>query len=113
MYELLYGDGTHQNGDETIQEKLEFKWTDALSKPKSNLGGTTGWAHIHRRSGGVTHDPPEVCRVHICRNNPCTADWARSKYGPYGPPIHVQQLEWPADLAAYLTCDVRGGTLSP
>ena len=105
MNDFLYGDDGHQ--------KLEFIWTEEDRRVKKNPNGTTGWAHISRRSGGVKHDPPDLCRVHICRNNPCTAVWPDSKYGPLGPPIHVRQLEWTADLEADLNGDAHGAGGEP
>ena len=63
MDAFLYG--------EAPGEKLEFKWNEDISKVKTNLNGSTGWAYIHRRSGGKKDAPPHLCRVHICRNTPC------------------------------------------
>ena len=105
MPDFLYG--------ETAHDKLEFEWNHELSRVKKNHNGTTGWGHIHRRSGGVKHNPPDLSRVHICRNNPCSAVWPESKYGVYGAPIHVQQLEWTADLEADLSGDAHGAGGEP
>ena len=80
--------------------KIEFTWNNEIRKVNSNPNGTTGFANVYRRSAGVKHDPPDLIRVHICKHSPCTAVWAPSKYGVWPIPIHVQRLEWTADLEA-------------
>ena len=46
-----------------------------------------------------------VCqRAHLCKHNPCQADWEVSKYGPLGPPIHVQPQD--DDFALLLSAKV-------
>ena len=105
MSDFLYG--------ATSGGTLEFRWNREFCRVSIRPRGTTGFAEIHRRSGGVKHDPPELCRVHLCRNNPCDADWKPSKYGVYGEPIHVQPLVWTHDLEADLNGDAAESSPMP
>ena len=93
---------------ESDRGKLECTWNEDISKWKKNHNGTTAWVNVHRRSCGVKHDDPELIRVHICKNNPCTAQWLPSKYGPMPTPIHVRQLTWTKELEADLNGDSHG-----
>ena len=43
----------------------------------------------------------ETKRFHLCANNPCAVVWPSGKYGVYGPPIHLQQIDEPPELAAF------------
>ena len=69
----------------------EIRWDTSEGCPTRNKGGTTGWARILRSSGGDV--PERARRVHKCAHNPCQAKWKSSKYGVFGPPIHVQEVD--------------------
>ena len=77
---------------------VQLQWDLAWTTVKSNDSGKTGWARVLRSCGGVLRscggDVPEgACRrFHKCAHNPCSARWSASKYGVYGPPIHVQEV---------------------
>ena len=107
MSSFLYGQS--QEG----KTYLEFTWTNELTKMTRNASGSTGWAHIHRRSGGHTNSPPFLCRVHICRHDPCDAIWSAAKYGLVPPPIHVTQVLWNEALEADLNGEFHGAGGEP
>ena len=98
---------------QTDHDRFEFTWDNSFLRSKKNKNGTTGFVHIYRRSGGVKHDPPDLGRIHVCKNDPCSAIWEPSKYGPLSVPIHVRQLEWTADLEAELNGDAHGAGGDP
>jgi hypothetical protein len=108
MSSFVYGQSR-----ETVQENLEFKWSQEPSKMTNKSNGSIGWAHIHRRSGGQKESHPLVCRVHICRKDPCEAVWPEAKYGTVGPPIHVTQFFWTEALEADLNGEVHGAGGEP
>ena len=84
--------------------KYHFQWsTWALGagvRVTSNANGSTGWAWALRASNGKKFG--NQIRVHKCANNPCTADWSANsgKYGKFPPPLHVQNSEPFAAVAA-------------
>ena len=78
---------------------VQLQWDLAWTTVKSNDSGKTGWARVLRSCGGVLRScggdvvPEGACRrFHKCAHNPCSARWSASKYGVYGPPIHVQEV---------------------
>ena len=58
----------------------EFRWRNV-----KNGNGTTGDARVVQSESRVG-----VHRLHLCANQPCTANWEVSRYGLYGPPEHVR-----------------------
>ena len=99
---------------EASSERIEFQWYEGISKRRKTSYGTAGWARIFRRSGGVKDEPPTLCRLHVCADDPCTARWPAGKYGHNPKPIHVQLLEWTADLEAELEGGAHStGSLAP
>ena len=48
--------------------------------------------------------------AHRCAWNPCRAVYPRSKYGPIGPPLHIQPSDWkpPAGADAEAADDSSG-----
>ena len=70
---------------------LQLQWDLSWTIVKSNDSGKTGWARVIRSCGGDVLGG--ACRrFHKCVHNPCTSRWTASKYGVYGPPIHVQEV---------------------
>ena len=71
---------------------LELQWDTTWSSVTSNANGSSGWARVLRSGGGDVSEG--ACRrAHQCARNPCIARRAASKYGPMGPPIHVQPVD--------------------
>ena len=78
----------------------EFEWNHKFkTKPKSNEHGTSGWATV-LHSSNPKYLPGMICRFHLCKHNPCKADYAVSKYGQVGPPIHLQEEQKESELSA-------------
>ena len=72
-------------------EQWELQWDTSFQRLGHSQYGVTGFARvISRSSGGPV--PKELIRAHLCRHNPCKADWKHdSKYGKAIPrPIHFQ-----------------------
>ena len=72
-------------------EHWELQWDTSFMRLGHSKNGVTGFARvISRSSGGPV--PVELIRAHLCRHNPCKADWKHdSKYGKGIPrPIHFQ-----------------------
>ena len=72
-------------------EHWELQWDLSFMRLGHSQYGVTGFARvISRSSGGPV--PVEPIRAHLCRHNPCKADWKHdSKYGKGIPrPIHFQ-----------------------
>ena len=71
------------------------KWQWQPTKPTRNAQGVTGWALCGDK----------VKRLHVSAKKPCSARYAPSKYGLYGPPTHVRLIE-PAPVATTTTTTV-------
>ena len=72
-------------------EHWELQWDTSFMRLGHSKYGVTGFARvISRSSGGPV--PVEPIRAHLCRHNPCKANWKHdSKYGKAIPrPIHFQ-----------------------
>ena len=50
--------------------------------------------------------PGIICRFHLCKHNPCKADYSASKYGKVGPPIHLQEEPKESELSAVAAASV-------
>ena len=59
------------------------------------------WAKVKNSSNSV-YGPGSSLRVHMCFHNPCRVDWSDGKYGPYGPPVHMQCITCMGPKAAPL-----------
>ena len=70
----------------------EFQWHCQWGGPKTNDNGTSGWAKIVKSTNAL-HPPDAICRIHLCAHNPCQAVWPATKYGPLGPPMHLQEVQ--------------------
>ena len=73
----------------------EFEWDTTRARPTKNPNGTTGYAKVISRSGGAGGlETGCALRVHRCAWNPCQVVWSDNKYGPVGPPMHLQPSDW-------------------
>ena len=59
------------------------------------------WAKVKSSSNSL-YGPGCSLRVHMCFHNPCRVDWSDAKYGPYGPPVHMQCITCMGPKAAPL-----------
>ena len=63
----------------------ELEWD--RRKPRPFPSGALGWVTCHQNAGaGEPLSLHYNCRVHVCRQWPCTAVWPPSKYGDVPPP---------------------------
>ena len=67
----------------------EFQWHHSWEGVSRNKNGTTGWARI-LQSTNPSNPAKNICRIHVCANNPCTALWDHGKYGKKPVPYHVR-----------------------
>jgi hypothetical protein len=99
----------HSNGTQTIfghstygtdAGHYAFQWHRAWAGVTKNPNGTTGWATI-LQSTNPAYAPKNVRRLHLCAFNPCKAWHKASKYGDFGEPLHLQQVEtMPIELSS-------------
>ena len=68
---------------------------------RKNENGLFMWAKVKSSSNSL-YGPGCSLRVHMCFHNPCRADYADTKYGPYGPPVHMQCITCMGPKAAPL-----------
>ena len=71
------------------------------SRKTKNENGTNVWA-IVKRSTDAVYGAGKSLRVHMCAHNPCRVGWTDCKYGPYGPPLHMQRITCMGPTAAPL-----------
>ena len=71
---------------------LHYQWDESLGIVKTNTSGSSGWARMLRSCESYI-PVDKTRRVHRCAHNPCRARWDAIKYGPVGPPIHVQTVD--------------------
>ena len=71
-----------------------MQWHHGWSTVTKNPNGTTGWATM-LQSSSPKRPIGTVRRIHLCAANPCLARWPASKYGVWGPPLHLQLVEAP------------------
>ena len=62
-----------------------------LSRQFKNENGLYIWAIVKNSTNSV-YGRGHSLRVHVCFHNPCRVDWSDGKYGPYGPPVHMQVI---------------------
>ena len=77
----------------------EWQWHREWMAVRKNPNGATGWATILRTTD-PTCNTGTVIRIHLWKNNPCTAVYAASKYGMIGSPIHLQEVQEFPDVPA-------------
>ena len=72
--------------------QYELTW-DPHPPPRmtKNANGIMVWA-IVKRSTNAVYGPGTKLKVHMCAHNPCQAVSSDSKYGFYGPPVHMQGI---------------------
>ena len=80
--------------------KYQCQWQWDTSRPTKNQNGIMGFAKI-LWSTNTSIPNGETKRFHLCANNPCAVVWPSGKYGVHGPPIHLQQIDEPPELAAF------------
>ena len=71
------------------------------SRLTKNSNGTYGWAIVVESSNAI-YGPGTHIRVLICAHNPCRVVYSDTKYGPYGPPVHMQCITCMGPTAAPL-----------
>ena len=73
----------------------------AIYGKAENENGLFMWAKVKSSSNSL-YAPGCSLRVHMCFHNPCRADYADTKCGPYGPPVHMQCITCMGPKAAPL-----------
>ena len=82
------------------QYELERDPKPATAKRK-NENGLHIWAKVKNSSNSL-YGPGHSIRVHMCFDDPCEANFQDSKYGTYGPPVHMQCIKCIGPKAAPL-----------
>ena len=88
-----------QSSDGKTAGYYEFEWHVKWMATKKNANGTTGWGTI-LQSNTAAYRPRTVCRIHLCAFKPCRAVHHVSKYGGSGPPMHLLEVQKPAEFTA-------------
>ena len=103
-------------GEDTLSKKravYEFRWHHSWSRVSYGKNGATGWARI-LQSTNPDNPANNICRIHVCANNPCTANWEVSKYGDKPAPYHVQLKQLPfAAVAESLAAQSSSSSAAP
>ena len=89
---------------QTMPHKGQYELTwdpNPQSTKTKNDNGTRVWA-IVKRSTNAVYGPGTKLKVHMCAHNPCQAVSSDSKYGSYGPPVHMQGITCIGPTAAPL-----------
>ena len=74
-------------------EHWELQWDTSIQRKGHSKYGITGFARVISRSSGAAVSEPFI-RAHLCKHNPCRADWTHdSKYGQLPRPLHFQPSE--------------------
>ena len=68
---------------------------------RKNASGLHIWAKVKSSSNSL-YGPGHSIRVHMCFDDPCAATFQDSKYGSYGPPVHMQCIKCIGPKAAPL-----------
>ena len=82
------------------QYELE-KEPKPFTAKRKHENGLMRWAKV-KSSTNSLYGPGCSLRVHMCFRDPCRADYADTKYGPYGPPVHMQCITCMGPKAAPL-----------
>ena len=104
-------------GEDTLSKKravYEFQWHHSWNRVSHTKNGTTGWATI-LQSTNPSNPAKNICRIHVCANDPCTAVWEPTKYGDGKPaPYHVRlkQLTFAA-VAESLVAQTSSSSAAP
>ena len=72
------------------------------SRKTKNENGLMIWAKV-KHSTNSLYGPGHTLKVHMCFQNPCRVHWKDDKYGPYGPPVHMQCITCMGPRAAPLS----------
>ena len=108
-------DGIYVGEDTLSKERAayEFQWHHLWNRVSTTKNGTTGWATI-LQSTNPSNPAKNICRIHVCANNPSTAVWDHTKYGDKPAPYHVQlkQLTFAA-VAESLVAQTSSSSAAP
>ena len=79
----------------------EFHWSRSRPLPLTNENGISGWGRIVRTTNAVYpyRHPPAQYRIHLCSFQPCRAKYPHSRYGEFGPPLHLFEVPQEHDLS--------------
>ena len=96
--------------DQQVVSLHELQWD--RRKPRVFASGLTGW--VRCRQNAAAGEPLSLtyrCRVHVCRQCPCTAMWPPSKYGDVPPPARHGRVVRLCDAAEILSIEAAWNRL--